>query len=181
MKYKYTILGVLSLVVLASFVSFSFPTGMFFGYASTVHTQNVQDIVYKFLGVAQSEFLQANNVQCQNIVKEVFNNALKLEPDQKESAIVPGAESGFATVVFTKKYSSGTVSMVKGKEFLADAEGDIPAKLSFEIEKIVFMDYSDVKKSIQTNFELEGVVEGGVFVVRKGSLASNGVNCKFND
>ncbi len=180
MRYKYTTLGVLTLIVLASFAGFTMPTGFFSNPSTVVHTQNLRDLVYKFLGVDEYEFLITNDVQCQSVIKGALKDLLDTEPEQTEALNIPGEANGFSTLAYSKKYVIGTLSTVKGREFLKTTNpNEVPAKIKFENEKMIFSDFSRVSRSVKVNVELDGGIEGNTFVVKQAALQSNGVKCDF--
>ena len=175
-KYNKNIVLFSSLLVLlisvAVFINVSNPTGYF------VKEQGV-----KKLGNYMAEFLEVedyvfetNSNGCVGSAKKLFKDFINIKPEQIESFIV-NDDSGFANFAFTEVYDSGTLSIIKGSEFLQEYN---KVRLTFNAEKMVFTKYSDKTKSINLNLTINGFVEENILVINSGAISSEGVNCLFN-
>ena len=131
----------------------------------------------EFLEVEDYVF-ETNSNGCVGSAKKLFKDFINIKPEQIESFIV-NDNSGFANFAFTEVYDSGTLSIIKGSEFLQEYN---KVRLTFNAEKMVFTKYSDKTKSINLNLTINGFVEENILHHYKPGqqMAQHQINLKLN-
>ena len=102
--------------------------------------------------------------------KKELSNLLLLEPKRIEKYEVPG-KNGFSHLIYTGTYDVGEIKVKK------DGKGMV--ELFTSEEKLVFAKYADQKKTVGMNMSLKGNLESNLFLIKEGTLNSDGLKCEF--
>jgi hypothetical protein len=163
--------SVLIVALMSSFYlmsSFGATSVTSFGVA---RANTLEDYVRTFLSADRVDFAYfGENKECMETAKKELSNLLLLEPKRIEKYEVPGKQ-GFSHLIYTGTYDVGEIKIKKDNKGMVEI-------LTSE-EKLVFAKYADQKRVIGMNMSLKGDLEEKSFLIKEGTLNSDGMKCDF--
>ena len=148
--------------------SFSLTSINSFGVA---RANTLEDYLRVSLSAERIDFSHSEeNKDCIETAKKELSNLLLLEPKRIEKYEVPG-KNGFSHLIYTGTYDVGEIKVKK------DGKGMV--ELFTSEEKLVFAKYADQKKTVGMNMSLKGNLESNLFLIKEGTLNSDGLKCEF--